>query len=117
MPSYQYAQYVGYYKPGKALVVNLDPAWSTAKPRKGFELFIGTQAAVRRALHSMSTEMQFIVGPQDEYLADVLAVNSKTNEAHRAKFDAMAAQAKADKAMRKWVTKAQKLMADLSIDF
>lgn len=112
MPSYNFAQYVGYYRIGQPLVLSLDLAWSTAKPRKGSTLFIGTQAGVRRALHQMDTPLKITLQPQDERLADVLALNSATNEVHRAKFDEQARVAKESKVARSFMKSLKAFLAE-----
>jgi hypothetical protein len=103
-----FSQFVGYYIPGTDFVAKLTKTWSTAQPIEGSTLVILTQPALRRTLgiahtparvtlKAVSSENGMVDDPR---VAGLLALNSITAEAHVAKFDAQAAQAKQDKANR-----------------
>jgi hypothetical protein len=97
------------------LNLTLTTAWDKATPAEGCELVIVTQPAVRRTMGIMHTPKRIAIKAQDPRLEELLQLNSKTSEAHVAKFDAQAAQAKTDRANRKIVADIRANMAKLGL--
>ena len=114
--AYGFAQYTDpNYVPGGDLNLKLDVAWATREAAEGCELVIVHQT-IRRVLGMVHTPKKIVIRAQDPRIDDVLKLNSKTNAAHRATFDAQAEQAATDKANRVIVKTLREAYAKLGLD-
>lgn len=111
-----FSQFVGFFIVGQPLQLKLSTAWDKVQAKEGSTLVIVTQPSVRRTMGIAHTPKSITIQPQDQRLEELLALNSKTSEAHVAKFAEQAAVHKQDLANRKIVEGIRKNLGILGID-